>query len=87
MEGRLSTSAAQRPLLKHRKTSYSYLQGPLLSILAGVDPDFTKIVWYKILDHTELTLILLIKATLNPRISAWGFSMAHSILQQLRLYQ
>ena len=73
MEVRLSTSVSQRPPQKHRKTSYAYLQGPLLSILARVDPYFPNIVWDKLLDHTELTLILLIHATLNPHISAWEF--------------
>ena len=42
-----------------------------LEILAGVDPDFPKFMWYNLLVQTELTINLLRQATLNPRMSAW----------------
>ena len=42
-----------------------------LVILAGVDPDFPKYMWDNLLLKTELTINLLIQATLNPRMSAW----------------
>ena len=42
-----------------------------MTILAGVDPDFPKFMWYNFLVQTELTINLLIQATLNPRMSAW----------------
>ena len=42
-----------------------------LAILAGVDPDFPKFMWDSLLVQTELTINLLRKATLNPRMSAW----------------
>ena len=44
-----------------------------LSILAGVDPEFPKFMWDKLLDQTEITLNLLRQTTLNLRISAWEF--------------
>ena len=43
------------------------------SVLAGVDPAFPNFMWDNLLDQTELTLSLLRQATLNPRISAWGY--------------
>ena len=42
-------------------------------MLAGVDPDFPKFMWYKLLDQTELTVNLLRQATLNPSILLWGY--------------
>ena len=42
-----------------------------LSILAGVDPNFPKYVWYNLLLQTELTSNLLRQATLNPIMSTW----------------
>ena len=42
-----------------------------LVILAGLDPDFPKFMWDNLLVQTELTINLLIQATLNPRMSAW----------------
>ena len=50
-----------------------YLQGTFLSVLAGVDPDFTKFMWDILLAQTELTLKILYQDTLNPRISAWEY--------------
>ena len=41
------------------------LKSYFLSILAGVDPDFPKFIWYTLLQHTELTLNLLHQATIN----------------------
>ena len=42
-----------------------------LAILAGVDPNFPKYMWDKLLVQTELIINLQRQATLNPRISAW----------------
>ena len=50
-----------------------YFQRKFLSVLAGVDHDFTKFMWDNLLVQTELTLNLLLQSTLNPRISAWGY--------------
>ena len=44
-----------------------------LAILAGVDPDLPKYMWDNLLVQTELTINLLRKATLNPRMSAWEY--------------
>jgi hypothetical protein len=44
-----------------------------LSILAGVDQSFPPYLWYLLLPQAELTLNLLPKSTLNPRILAWEF--------------
>ena len=44
-----------------------------LAILAGVDPDFPKYMWDNLLAQTELTIKLLMHATLNPRMSAWEY--------------
>ena len=44
-----------------------------LAILAGVDPEFPKYTWDKLLVQTELTINILRQATLNPRISAWEY--------------
>ena len=45
----------------------------LLSILAGVDPDFPKYMYDTLLQQTELTLNLLRQATINPKMSAWDY--------------
>ena len=44
-----------------------------LEILAGMDPDFPKYMWYNLLVQTKLTINLLVQATLNPRMSAWEY--------------
>ena len=44
-----------------------------LSVVAGVDPDFPKFMWDKLLVQTELTLNLLHQSTLNPIISVWEY--------------
>ena len=44
-----------------------------ISVLAGVDPNFTKFMWDNLLVQTELTINLLRQATLNPSISAWEY--------------
>ena len=44
-----------------------------LEILTGVDPDFPKYMWDKLLTQTELTINLLRQETLNPRMSAWEY--------------
>ena len=41
-----------------------------LSVLEGVDQDFPKYMWDKLLVQTELTVNLLRQATLNTRMSA-----------------
>ena len=43
----------------------------LLSILAGVDPEFPKYMCDTLLQQTELTLNLLYQATINPKMSVW----------------
>ena len=43
-----------------------------ISVLAGVDPDFTRNLWQPLLTQTEVTLKLLQKATLDPSISVWA---------------
>ena len=40
----------------------------LLSILAGVDPNFPKYMWDTLLQQTELTINLLRQATINQKI-------------------
>ena len=45
-----------------------------LAVLAGVDPYFPKYMWDNLLTQTELTINLLMQATLNPRMSAWDES-------------
>ena len=45
----------------------------ILSVLSGVDPNFPKCTWDKILVHTDLALILLCLDTLNPSMSAWKY--------------
>ena len=42
-----------------------------LSILAGINPTFSKYLWDLLLNQTEITLKLLHQATLDPSISAW----------------
>ena len=42
-------------------------------MLAGVYPDFPKFMWDNLLAQTDLTLNLLLQATLNPRTSAWEY--------------
>ena len=42
-----------------------------LSVLAGVDTAFPKIMRDNLLDQTELAIKILRQATLNPRILAW----------------
>ena len=44
-----------------------------LSILAGVAPDFPRNLRNVLLSQTELTLILLRQATLDPSIFAWSY--------------
>ena len=44
-----------------------------LSILAGVDPDFPNYMWNTLLQQTELTINLLLQATINPKMSAWDY--------------
>ena len=45
----------------------------MISILAGVAPDFPRNLWSLVLPQTELTLILLRQATLDPSISSWSY--------------
>ena len=42
-----------------------------ISILAGVDTDLPRNLWYLLLSQNELTLNLLWQATLDPSRSAW----------------
>ena len=49
------------------------LKAHFLEILTGVDPDFPKFMWDNLLIQTELTINLLIQATLNPIIFAWEY--------------
>ena len=58
---------------KYSGESYPYIQGTFLSVLAGVDPTFPKFMWYNLLVQTELTINLLLQATLNPSMSTWGY--------------
>ena len=51
-----------------------------LAILAGVDKSFPPYLWDLLLPQAELTLNLLHQSYLNPWISAWSSSMAHSTL-------
>ncbi len=44
-----------------------------LAILAGIDSAFPPYLWDLLLPQAELTLNLLCRATLNPRICAWKF--------------
>ena len=44
-----------------------------LSVLAVLDPNFPKFVWYNMLVQTEITFNLLCQDTLNPSILAWGY--------------
>ena len=44
-----------------------------LSILAGVNPEFSKYMWDTILQQTELILDLLRQVTINPNIFAWDY--------------
>jgi hypothetical protein len=44
-----------------------------LAILAGINSAFLPYLWDLLLPQAKLTLNLLCKATLNPRISAWDF--------------
>ena len=44
-----------------------------LSILAGVAPYFPRNLWDLLLQQAELTLNLLIQATLDPSQSAWSY--------------
>ena len=44
-----------------------------LSLLAGVDPDFPRNLWYLLTPQTEITLNLLRQETLNPAISACSY--------------
>ena len=48
-------------------------KGHFLSVLAGVVPDFPKFMWDNFLGQTDLTLNLILQATLNPHISAWEY--------------
>jgi hypothetical protein len=44
-----------------------------IAILAGVDPMFPPYLWDLLLPQAELTLNLLWKLALNPKISAWEY--------------
>ena len=44
-----------------------------LSVIAGVDPSFTKFIWDNLLSQKDITINLIHQATLNPRISAWEY--------------
>ena len=44
-----------------------------ISVLAGVDPDFTRNLWQPLLTQTEVTLNLLRQETLDPSISEWAY--------------
>ena len=44
-----------------------------LTILVGIDRAFPSSLWYMLLPQTELTLNLLLQATLAPDISAWEY--------------
>ena len=44
-----------------------------LSVVSGVEPEFPKFMWDKLLGEIELTHKLLRQSTLNPRISEWEY--------------
>ena len=44
-----------------------------ISVLAVLDPTFPKFIWDNLLVQTELTINLLLQATLNTSMSAWGY--------------
>ena len=44
-----------------------------LAILSGVDPNFPKYMWDKLLVQTELTINLIRQVTLDPSMSAWEY--------------
>ena len=52
---------------KDEKSIYTF-KTHFLSVLDGVDYEFTNCVWENLLGQTELTLNLLRQATLNPHI-------------------
>ena len=45
----------------------------ILTILAGVAPDFPRHLWDLLLPQTKMTLNLMRQATANPAISAWEY--------------
>ena len=69
----LPTGDAQLPSKNIAERAIHTFKAHLLSVLAGVDPQFPKFMWDNLLVQTELTLNLLRQATLNPRISAWEY--------------
>ena len=46
-------------------------------ILAGIAPDFPKLLWDHLLPQTEMTLNFLQQLTLDPTKLAWEFSILH----------
>ena len=53
-----------------------------LAILAGVHPDLPKYTWENLLVQTELTIILLLQATLTQEWQHGNISMEHLIIVQ-----
>ena len=48
-----------------------------ISILSGMANTLPKNLWYLLIPQTKLTLNILIKSTLNPKISAWEYFQGH----------
>ena len=49
------------------------LKSHFLSTLAGIAPTLPKNLWDLLLPQTEITLNILRKSTLNPKILAWEY--------------
>ena len=71
----------------HRQKIYEQairtFKAHFLSVLAVVDPDFPKFMWYNLLGETELTLNFLRQATLTHVFQRGNISMAHLTMQKL----